>query len=143
MKKSEHASSAQNLGALFAKLKKKADIDPSRYSMELGDQRLVDLPEILNMYKKLNIRVKPFEIDDEHATVITMPPHPRVDVMYEMQQLELKPSFALLNEKGSKAKNKNSPNSNPNEFEFNGYTQLILFCAIESKLRRQREAWQV
>lgn len=70
-----------------------------------------------------------------------MPPPPHVDILYEAEMLKLQPSIAMVLEKGEKILDKKAPqqNTNQNEFAFNGYTQLILFCIIESKKRKLLE----
>ena len=89
------------------------------------------------------MRLKPFSTSEDDGELNVMPPPPHLDVIYEADMLRQQPSVAMILEKGDKAQPKPPTGKpepkNPNEYHFNGYTQLILFCIIESKARKIKE----
>ena len=86
---------------LFSKLLKKKEFDESLYDMQLGHQRLVKLSEILAIYKKQRVRLKPFSQNEGETTM--MPPQPNIDVIYETEHMKQQPSMAQILDKGEKA----------------------------------------
>ena len=98
MKGAKKDPSAEQKGGAISRMfnlakHKKDHADESLYAKELGDKRLVRLKEIMSIYKELDIRIKPFEIVDEVVSSLSMPPHPCVNLPYEVDELELLPSI--------------------------------------------------
>ena len=107
------------------------------FDFSYGEERLIPLEEIEEIYVTHNCRMIKFEVPEEFKDSVGLPPSPYIDVMDEMKKLESKPSNVMVDtdKKGSNAILNNLNDANPNEYEFNAFRELILLCIIETKKR--------